>query len=457
MSINKTGLDTKAKSMDVTISVKIDDPLIALCNKLDWVEMGRIIEGDLKKTAKGFWNVGRPISIRSHLGVHLLQGFNKWTDRQTEEYILSTPKYQIFCGLGSVDGWKCPDHTKVEEFRNRLSLEVRKTLGDYFLKLAVQCGFADPKWMDIDSTVQEANMAYPADSNILKKLSLKAKKVLDYLKSRGVKQVKDIEIDIKGICKKAQEYFFLSKNKAKEIKHKIFNEYLEKVQQELSPLIDVIEKLPKDLKQTCKWNMEKAIDVIQQKARQYLLDVKHFAETHTIKPGKLLCLHLTAVACIAKGKVDKVREFGRLVQLGRIGGNFMVPLSNEVKMEDKQSIAPMVANHAQIFGQGCLKEIGADKGYYTHENTKNPATMGINTDGLQRPSSIKSKPSEDVAQPLRDRRAGIEPLIGHVKSFGLRKSKMKSDASTHASVYTSVMAFNMRQIYRHMTGQMKKA
>jgi hypothetical protein len=42
---------------------------------------------------------------------------------------------------------------------------------------AVKLGFGDCSDVDIDSTVQEINMAYPADSCLLKKLGVMANKV----------------------------------------------------------------------------------------------------------------------------------------------------------------------------------------------------------------------------------------------------------------------------------------
>ena len=454
MSLNTAGLSQKSKTMSITTRVLSTDSLIKLSNKISWEDIFHIMESDLKNTTKGYWFLGRPLYVRVHIGVYILQSLYKWTDRQAEDFILSTPKYQIFCGRGLVQSWKVPDHTKIEEFRNRLSAATHKLVGDYFLKYAVGAGFGDASWMDIDSTVQEANMAYPADCNILKKLALKTKKVVEFLKSKNTRGFKGIDIDIKSICKKAQEYFFLAKNSSIEVKRKIFGDYFSKVKTELNESIKAIEKLPEKIKTQLPWNIAGAVSVIQLKAWRYLLDVAHFTRTHTIKPGKILSLQLSAVACISKGKIEKKHEFGRLVQIGRIGGNFLIPLSTDVKMEDKQSIVPVVANHAQIFGQGCLQGIGTDKGYYSHDNT---TIFGINTDGLQRPVSVKTRPPDEVVQPLRDRRAGIEPLIGHLKSFGLKKSKMKSDRATHASVYTCTMGYNIHQILRHQDGKFKAA
>jgi hypothetical protein len=64
----------------------------------------------------------------------------------------------------------------------------------------------------------------------------------------------------------------------------------------------------------------------------------------------------------------------------------------------------------------------------------------------------------ELQEILRNRRAGIEPLIGHIKRGGqLGKSKMKSDQATLAAGYGSVLGFNLRQMIRHQQGKMKIA
>jgi hypothetical protein len=38
--------------------------------------------------------------------------------------------------------------------------------------------------MDIDSTVQQANIAYPSDASLMKKLAEKVHRVIEYIKSK---------------------------------------------------------------------------------------------------------------------------------------------------------------------------------------------------------------------------------------------------------------------------------
>jgi IS5 family transposase len=53
-----------------------------------------------------------------------------------------------------------------------------------------------------------------------------------------------------------------------------------------------------------------------------------------------------------------------------------------------------------------------------------------------------------------DRRACIEPLIGHAKQDGqLGQSRMKTDEATLAAGYGAIGGFNLRQLIRHLLGK----
>lgn len=449
MSICLDGLDAKIKQVGVTTIVDQSDPLVQLANKIDWNLLGQISLPDLKKTAKGFWQTGRKLSLRIHLSAMILQNLLKTTDRGIEEMIQKTPRYQVFCGYGSVSTWHCPDHTKIEEFRNRLYPETRKLIGDAIVKLACCCGFADPSQLDIDSTVQEANISYPSDACLMLKLAKKCVKVFEAINHR----IPLPQISIKQIANKAKAYFFLAKNTTLEKRQTQFKQYFQLVKRQLKPIIRYCEGLTPFECQQFKWNIQKCIQQISQYGWRYLLDVAHFIRTHTIKQGKRLAFHCQSVACIRKGKVGKENEFGRVFQLGRIKGNFIIPFTcTNITMPDKLSLIPAIEEFQDIFGKDILKSLCTDKGYYTQRNIKELNFRGINSDGVLRPKTVKEHPSEDVVLPLRNRRAGIEPLIGHIKEFGLRKSKMKSDHSTLSAGYRSILGFNLHQMIRHIKG-----
>lgn len=456
MSICLKGLDAKCQSQTIRIFVDSSDELIELANALDWSVLADQVLSDLKQTAKGFWWLGRKLQLRTHLGVLVLQGLRKQTDRGIEQALYQAPVYQVFCGYGLVNTWRCPDHTKIQAFRSRLCADTQKKIGDQVLRVAQSLGFADPSWMVLDSTVQQANMAYPSDAHLMRKLVNQCTKVITFMKQAQKKYLpKDLLIDVQTLAKKAKGYFFMAKNTDIEIKRRYFREYHQQVKEQLKPIIDFFQQLSPQAYTALPWNIQHTVAQVTELGWRYLLDVAHFIRTQTIKPDKILSFHCFDVACIKKGKLGKDKEFGRTIQLGRIGGNFMMPLTcTDVRMADKHHVIKAIDEHGDIFGADVLKSLSTDKGYYSSRNVRKTQARGVNCDGMQRPYTAKDQPPEDVARPLYNRRAGIEPLIGHVKEFGLGRSKMKSDEATLAAGYRAVMSFNLHQLMRHMQGQM---
>jgi hypothetical protein len=176
-------------------------------------------------------------------------------------------------------------------------------------------------------------------------------------------------------------------------------------------------------------------------------------------PDKALSFHARAVRCFNKGKAAHALEFGRAFQLGRIGGNFLVVgTCTSIRMEDKASVRLMVEAHQSLFGQGMLQSFGTDKGYYSQANhTYLRAVAGLKELGLQQPGldiGGLAKSEAETRVRLADRRAGIEPLIGHAKQGGqLGQSRMKTDDTTLAAGYSAIGGFNLRQLIRHLLGK----
>ena len=453
MSLCQDGLDSRIEGGKITMTVEDSHPLIQLGNLIDWNRLAGLARPDLERTKKGFWWLGRKLRLRVHLAVMVLQMLYRWTDRLTEARIKTTALFQVFCGLNIVARWRCPDHTKIEEFRNRLSPETHKAIADYIVKLATGLGFADPSKVDIDSTVQEANISYPSDANIMRKLAQKAYKLLQCLKEGGEAAAAAVEIDIRAIVRKFQQYIFLPKNAPKQKKRRIFKEYHALVKAELRAFIGCVSGLPPEAVGALPWNYRDAAGLLAKDAWRYLLDVGHFVRTGTIKKGKILSLKMRDVVCIAKGKIGKDKEFGRVFQLGRIGGNFLVPyLCTSLRMDDKECLPQVLTEHCAVFAETGEVSATTDKGYYSLSNVNFVEVMAGDADGIQRPANAKDRVEGPLKEELYNRRAGVEPLIGHAKEFGLGKSRMKSDGATLASGYRSVTGFNLHQLMRNLEG-----
>lgn len=454
MTISISGCDQIVQARTLSIAVESNHSLIKLANILPWKELAEPVCEDLKvTTAKGFWNRGRTILVRMHLAVFVLQKIYNKTDREIAQDLQDNAAFRLFAGEGIVLKWHVPHYTKVEEFRNRLRPETQLQIGNLIAKHAVKLGFADPTKVDIDSTVQEANMTYPSDARLLVQLTERSQKVISWLQKKIPSLIPPgFCIDFKEVKSKARSYFFAAKNTAIEIKREIFAQLHKTVKKEIYAVNEILSKISAEEISQLPWNIRRSLEQVSIFGKRYLLDVAHFIRTHSIKPGKKLSFHLNAIACIVKNKAGKAMEFGRVFQIGRIAGNFVFTCPHtSIRMDDKSALPGILLTHQQLFEGIKIAELATDKGYYSQTNEQ-AAMSVLKEDGNLHLGYQYEDTPDDIDTRLKDHRAGLEAVIGHIKQGGqLGKSRMKSDKTTLAAGYAALLGFNLRQMMRCQT------
>jgi len=447
MGISYSGIDCKVDAKPVRVEISQNHPLLLLANTLPWKKMVDLVDVDLKATTvAGIWWVGRKLLLRVHLAILVLQKMFDLKDRAVIERLHTDAAFQIFCGRLIVKDWSIPVFQKVEEFRNRLSLETYVALTNIITQHAVILNLADPSMLDVDSTVQEANMSYSADGSLLQKLGKKIHKVFSWLSE-------NVDVEMPGIIKDSLErlgaltkgYFFASKkNDQKREGLKSLHAHVKKI---LYKAVESFENLTAEQLLEMPSNIKLHLQHIQEQGKRYVLDVAHYLRTGTLKVGKILSFHLKEVAYINKKKLGKKAQFGREFQLGRIGGNFVIAfLMKGLRANDKNAMESFVSTHKEAFGEGILATMTADRGYYSRANINATSAVPEVSLGYQ----WKEESDQDFRR-LYARRAGIEPIIGHIKQGGqLGRSRMKSDAATHKAGYGAMLGFNLRQMMKKL-------
>src|SRR5215467_14550966 len=363
MSIGFSGLDTPCCLQPVTIEVSPTHPLIQLARVIPWQTLADMVLPDLKRTTpQGTWWLGRTLTLRIHLGAFLLQWLSNLTDRQVAWALKDNAAYQLFGGRGLSDPWHTPDHTKIEAFRSRLSPETQRQVANVVAVWATELGFADPSAMDIDSTVQEANIAYPSDAHLMVKMVLLVHTVWTYMKQNISFFIDFVPcVDVKAVKAKARAYLFRDRKDPEHAQtllqalwHEAFIQ-IGHVRKYFDILLDYdIHRMP--------WNIRRAWEQVKAHCSHLFLHVASFLCRGVMVPDKALSFHARAVNCFNKGKAAHRIEFGRAFQLGRIGGNFLVVgACTSIRMEDKASVRPMIEAHQGLFGQGVSQSFRTDK------------------------------------------------------------------------------------------------
>ncbi len=323
MSLDVGGFSDEVAGRVVSIVVSHEHRLVKPSQKLPWEALLALVLPDLQCTEKKRWWMGRPLLVRIHLGAYILQQMFNLTDRVTEQQVRDNAAFRLFCGYGLLKKWHAPDHTKIEAFRSRLSAETQRKLANLMSQQAVRLGYANPAEFDVDSTVQEANIAYPALVNLLIKVAILTKTVAKGLNRLCHAGQQVYQVNISHLNQIALYYFRLRHKQSPESLLKTVQQQLwcatyETVLSVFNAMHQLIAKVHGKY-----WPIRRAMDTLSWRGH-YLLQQIHGYLFEDIADTSIMSLHAYEVACFNKGKLNKGLQFGRAYQLGRIGNNFVV-------------------------------------------------------------------------------------------------------------------------------------
>lgn len=434
------------QNLKMQIHVSKDHFLIRLEKNIPWTEFAGLAINDLYRDRK---RSGRKLNLRLHIGAYLLQSMFKWTDRELEENLNYYAPAKLFCGL---DGRKSYDHSAYVKFRQRITEETARKFSHNIVKVAAKKGFTNGSCLDFDSTVQEANIEYPSDVRMMHKLIRKCKKLLDHLSEKGSRKAEHIReaFNFKKLGKKFKEYYFAKKSEAgHEKKIELFSYF----QRKTSEIVESVSSLfPIIQRHKLKWNLEKDFLHIKDVAPKLLKQIRHFIANKKVATNKILSLHVEEAKCICKGKVGKKCEFGRKWFIGRLTGNYAYGFTDDnIALEDAHSLERGILEHEKIFD--CSPEsLTGDQGFWSKPNLKICEEKNIAEIGIAPRGRCEWKVDSEKVESLKSRRAGVEPIIGHIKRRGLGKSKMKSDQGTKSAGQRAILSLNLSRFAKDLFG-----
>jgi IS5 family transposase len=355
--------------------------LYQLAERIDWDE----IEKDLSECY--CVDNGRPsIPIRKIVGVILLQrAFNESDERIVEKW-RENPYWQYFCGeVHFQHDWPF-DSTELIKFRKRIGEKgierILKLSIDLFERKDIQ-----EKEALVDTTVQEKNITFPTDTKLQKKIIEKCRViakdegiVLRQSYKRILKQLmieqrfRDHPKRRKKANAAARKIKVIAGRIVRDVERKLDKEQLEKYEQDFSIFNQVLKQKQKD-------------------------------------QNKIYSLHEPEVRCIAKGKEAKKYEFGNKVSIVKTmkSGIIIGALSFSDNPYDADTLAPQLQQVERLTGK-LPETMIADRGYRGKKRI-----MGTE---IRIPGKLEANATNYQKQKTRKyfrARAGIEPIIGHIK------------------------------------------
>jgi len=399
-------------SLEDTLNQK--HPLYILANKINWQQFEDNFKEHYCSTK------GRPaLPIRLMTGLLILKHLRNISDESVVEQWSENIYFQYFCGGKEFKAKEPCEASELVHFRKRIGEAGIELILKESIRINGDNRF-DPD-VSIDTTVQEKNITFPTDNKLHRKIIEKCLAIVEKeglpLRQSYKRTLKKLELD--------QRFRNHPKNKKK----------AKKADNKIKTIAGrILRELERNLGNNKKYREE--IEIFEKILAQKKED-KH----------KIYSIHEPEVECITKGKEHKKYEFGNKVSIiitqktGVILG--AMSFRNEY---DGHTLEPALGQAERLLEeQKSIKMAIADRGYR--------GTTKVNEVEIRTPKPFNEKTMRKYQQKKMkkkfQRRAAIEPVIGHLKrDHRLGRNFYKGIIGDSINVMLAAMAFNFKRMMR---------
>ena len=392
-----------------------NNPLLVLSDRFDWKELEQ-------EFSSLYSNKGRPAKpIRLMAGLLLLKQVQDLSDEKVVEQWVENPYYQSFCGEVEFQQKIPAVPEDLVYFRKRIGIKGVEKI--FKMSIGLLGKKAEEEKLNLDTTVQEKNITYPTDAKQAIKVICHCNKIA---KKHGIQQRRTYAKEAKNL--RLQVRFFRHPRKRKN------------AVKATSRLRVIARKLIRELERKLP---EKALYFYQER---FEICMKVLNQEKTDK-NKIYSLHEPQVYCIAKGKDHKPYEYGSKASIASCAKSRVIvsAVSLEKNVHDSKTIEEVVSQIKRV-RQTPAKLLICDRGYRGSKKVDETEIMlpskSLKTD---------SKYQKEKKRKLCRGRAGIEPIIGHLKSdFRLRRNFLKGIVGDSINLLLACTAWNLKLFIREL-------
>src|SRR6056297_3394412 len=389
--------------------------LLKLANVIPW----QIFEENFQPLYAASGRPAKP--IRLMVGLLILKQLENLSDERVVEVWTQNPYFQAFCGQQRFS-WKLPcNPSELTYFRRRIGEDGMRRIFEVSVSLHGE-NIKESEAV-VDSTVQEKNITFPTDTKLLTKIVDRCRALA---KKENIKLRRSYSRETKGLLRTIR---FKSKGRNKK-------EFPRAVKRLRTIAGILIRELKRKLSPEALNNNKESLEIYQRVQKQKRSD-----------PKKIYSLHEPGVSCIGKGKTNKKYEFGSKasVTVTKDGGIIVGALSFPGNPFDGHTLPEVLDQVEEITGQRPERAI-CDRGY------RGKRWVGKTRIDIPEAGNGSKKTSEKrKARKRFQRRAAIEPIIGHLKNdHRMLRNYLKGHIGDAMNLFMACAAFNFRKFIRKM-------
>jgi IS5 family transposase len=404
----------------LNLYIKTDHELCLLSKKIDWDK--------LEEEFSQYYcsDNGRPsIPIRKIVGVILLKRVYNQSDESVIERWQENPYWQYFCGETYFQHEPPFDPTELIKFRQRIGESGAEKILRLTIHLFEKKEIKEKEVL-IDTTVQEKNITFPTDAKLQKKIIEKCRKIAEK----------------EGIVLR-QSYRRLLKQSMIDQRFRQHPKRRKKANAAARKIKTIAGRVVRDVER--KMNDEQL-----QKHAHELTIFKLILGQQKNSKNKIYSIHEPHTKCIAKGKESKPYEFGNKTSIvkTRKSGIIIGALAFKENIYDGDTLEPQLEQVERL--TTFKPEAGiVDRGY----RGKNIVLDTKIISPKKLPSSASSYQKQTARKRFRAR-AGIEPVIGHIKhDHRMIRNYLSGELGDAMNTLLAAAGFNLKKMLRRLKDQ----
>ena len=400
--------------------INLNHELCILANKIDWEAVSEKFKGYYK-------NFGRPsVPIRKMVGLVLLKYMYNLSDENVVGRWIENPYWQYFTGEVHFQVEKPIDPSEFVHFRKRIGEKGAEEL----LKLSIDLfgKEAREKEVLIDTTVQEKNITFPTDTKQHKKIIHKCNLIA---RSEGIPLRQSYQRVIKQLM---IDQRFRNHPKRKKKAHAAARK-----------IKTIAGRLVRDI--------ERKMNEEQLAYHGRILEIfKQILAQEKDTKNKIYSIHEPHVKCIAKGKEAKPYEFGNKSSFvkTRNSGIIIGAIAFRENLYDGDTLEPQLEQVERVAGYRPKVAI-VDRGFRGKKHVFDTLIFTPK----QLPGSASRYQKQQTRKRFRSR-AGIEPVIGHIKhDHRMIRNYLKGEMGDKVNTILAGAAFNLKKMLTKIKTELK--
>jgi IS5 family transposase len=355
--------------------------------------------------------------VRLMVGLHYLKHTFDLSDEETVAQWVENPYWQYFCG-GKFFEHTLPIHpSSMSRWRTRLKEAGVEAMLAELIAAGLRSGAIRPSMLErinVDTTVQEKFVRFPTDARLY-----------DRMRERLVAAAQQRRIELRQSYTRVGRYTLMRQQRYASVQQ------FARARKMTKRLHTLLGRVVRD---------------IQRKSAQpdaelmgWLSRAQRLLSQQRDDRQKLYSVHAPEVECVAKGKAQKRYEFGCKVSVATTSrGNWVVGAQAlHGNPYDGHTLAGALAQVERLSGHK-PQQAFVDLGYRGHR--------------VESETEIHVVPRKrrHLAKSLRrwmNRRAAIEPMIGHLKSdHRMERNRLKGQLGDQLNALLSACGCNLRKL-----------